>query len=585
MSSNDVVALEANFATWQKSRMPGLSGVNAFEYFCIDQFLKQYPISDHEILAGLVGGGNDGGADGVYFLVNRRPVLEDTDLDPQTACTVNILVMQVKETQGFSPIEIQKLVLFSDDLLDLTRQPSAYTTTYNPKVLEVMRVFKEKYQEIAGALPDVFIDYYYITKSDEVQNGDADKAAERVIQKAKEHLSNAQSNFHFINAKKLWGQVQLRTVKRKLLPWCDTPMDTPEGWVGLVKLDEYWKFLQDEHGDLDERVFESNVRGFQQNTPVNKDIRATLDNPGKADFWLLNNGITILTNKAGSAGHKRLSIDDPQIVNGLQSSRQIDSYYRNKPLFSPQDDKRRILVRVIQTSDEEVRDDIIRATNSQNKMPPEALRATDRIHRQIETLFRQYDLYYDRRKGQYKDEGKPISKIVPVIELLQAMLAIVLKRPDDARARPRDYIKDDDKYAQVFGEDKFNLTVYLKCIFLYRRVESFITDKSGLEVGHQRNLKFYLAYYVAASETKNVYVPPDKLLNIDVTKITDGYIDGCLQRVYKQYAKLAEKFKTNGERDYDSLAKGPNLLKAVQTELKRRFSSQTKKKVTGTTAS
>jgi hypothetical protein len=229
---------------------------------------------------------------------------------------------------------------------------------------------------------------------------------------------------------------------------------------------------------------------------------------------------------------------------------------------------------------------VIRATNSQNKMPAEALRATDRIHGQIETLFRQYDLYYDRRKGQYKDEGKPIAKIVAVIELLQAMLAIKLMRPDDARARPRDYIKEDDKYAGIFGEDKFDLTIYLKCVLLYRRVESFlISDALGLDIGHQRNLKFYLAMYVAAAQMKHAYIPPDKLLILDLTKLDDTFIADCHTRLWKQYQKLAGKFATNGEYDYDSLAKGPHLLKAVQTELRRRFTPRIKKKVAGAASS
>lgn len=273
MGANDVIALNANFADWQARRMPGLTGVDPFEYYCVDQFLKQFAVSDDEVLAGLVGGGNDGGADAAYFFVNRKLVQEDTDLDSKTAVKVNILVMQVKQNQGFSPNEINKLVFFSDDLLDLGRQPSQYTTTYNAKVLEVMRVFKAKYQEIAGAFPEVLIDYYYITKCDEAENTDAANAAERVKQRARGHLSNAQCNFHFINAQKLWTQVQLRAPKSKPLHWHATPLETPEGWVGLVKLHEYWRFLQDEHGDLQERIFESNVRGFQQNTPVNLDIR------------------------------------------------------------------------------------------------------------------------------------------------------------------------------------------------------------------------------------------------------------------------------------------------------------------------
>lgn len=587
MGANDVLALKANFATWQADRMPGLTGIDPFEYYCVDQFLKQFAPSDDELRAGLVGGGNDGGADAVYFFVNRRLVQDDTDLDPKMACKVNIPIMQVKQNEGFSPNEINKLVFFSDDLLDLSRQPSDYKTTYNAKVLEVMRVFKNKYQQIAGAFPEVFIDYYYITQADETQNTDAEGAADRVIQKAKEHLSSAKCTFHFVNASKLWVQVQLRTPKSKALHWQDTPLETPEGFVGLVKLHDYWKFLQDEHGDLHERIFESNVRGFQQNTPVNVSIRNTLDKPGTADFWLLNNGITILAGRASKVGYKKLEIDDPQIVNGLQTSRQIDAYYRSGiGVPKSEDDTRRIMVRVLQSTDEGVRDDVIRATNSQNKMPAEALRATDRIHGQIETLFRQYDLYYDRRKGQYKDEGKPIAKIVAVIELLQAMLATVLKHPDDARARPRDYIKEDDKYAQIFGEDKFDLTIYLKSVLLYRRVESFLTnDTLNLDIGHQRNLKFYLAMYVAAAQMKHAYLPPDKLLTLDLAILDDGFIGDCQARLWKQYQKLAKKFATNGEYDYDSLAKGPHLLKAVQTELRRRFTPRKRKKVAGATSS
>jgi AIPR protein len=583
MGANDVLALNANFATWQTNRMPGLTGVDPFEFYCVDQFLKQFAVSDDELRAGLVGGGNDGGADAIYFFVNRRLVQEDTDLDPKTAVKVNLLIMQVKQNQGFSPVEIDKSVFLTDDLLDLSRKPADHNTTYNPKVLEVMRVFKNKYQEIAGTFPEVFIDYYYITKADATQGDDAEKASNRVKQKANQHLNAAKCAFHFVNAQKLWTQVQLRTPKSKPLHWQDTPLETPEGWVGLVKLYDYWSFLKDEHGDLHERIFESNVRGFQQNTPVNVSIRNTLDKRGAADFWLLNNGITILAGKASKAGYKKLEIDDPQIVNGLQTSRQIDAYYRSGvgvPL--PEDDNRRIMVRVLQSSDEAVRDDVIRATNSQNKMPAEALRATDRIHGQIENLFRQYDLYYDRRKGQYKDEGKPIAKIVSVIELLQAMLAIVLKRPDDARARPRDYIREDDKYSQIFGDDQFDLTIFLKCVLLHRRVESFLTsDNLNLDIGHQRNLKFYLSMYVAAAQTKHAYAPPDKLLVIDVGKLEDELVSDCYERLWRKYQKLAEKFASNGEYDYDSLAKGPYLLKAVQTELRRRFTPRNERRVRG----
>jgi hypothetical protein len=279
--------------------------------------------------------------------------------------------------------------------------------------------------------------------------------------------------------------------------------------------------------------------------------------------------------RATKVGYKKLEIDDPQIVNGLQTSRQIDAYYRSGTFLQPDQDMRRIMVRVLQSSDEGVRDDVIRATNSQNKMPSEALRATDRIHGQIETLFRQYDLFYDRRKGQYKDEGKPIAKIVPVIELLQAALAIALKRPDAARARPRDYIKEDDKYAEVFGENN-DVTLYLQCVLLYRRVEAYLaSEKLNLVYGHQRNLKFYVAMYVAAAYMKHAYIPPDKLLSLDLSKLDESLIANCCERVTTIYQRQATKVAG----DYDLVAKGPHLLQAMNADLRRRFNARKKKSV------
>jgi len=86
---------------------------------------------------------------------------------------------------------------------------------------------------------------------------------------------------------------------------------------------------------------------------------------------------------------------------------------------SQQFDERSILVRVIVTEDAESRDRIIRATNSQTDIPSASLRATDKIHRDIEDFFATRGLFYDRRKNFYKNQGKPVRKIVSIGFLAQ----------------------------------------------------------------------------------------------------------------------------------------------------------------------
>jgi len=579
MGANEQLALESHLSRWNAERTSGLhEDVNPFEYYCLEQFLRDWIDSDEDLQSGMVGGGQDGGVDALYFFVNRELVGEETILDPKTVIKTDLLIFQMKEGDGFSPTAIDKLVFFTEDLLELTRPESQYHTKYRPRLLELMRLFKEKYREILGAgLPEFSVHYFYATKKDVEPNDDCSTSEGKLRAKVAALFSKAEYSFQFVNATKLWNQVEARPKKKKVLKWAAQPLETPEGPVGLVRLPDYYDFLKDEQGLLNNRIFESNVRGYWPNTPINKQILATLKNPQAAEFWLLNNGITILAGDTNQAGFTQLEIHDPQIVNGLQTSRQIYNYYQEAQNI-PSEDNRKILVRVIKSQDKAVRDDVIRATNSQNKMPAEALRATDQIHRQIEELFLKFNLYYDRRKGHYRDEGKPIAQIVSIVEVLQAMLSCVVKRPDDARARPRNYFGSEPSYPYevVFGEDKYNLNVYLKSAEILRRVERFLNEL-GIDAIHRRNLKFYLCMYVACVATKSAYVPLGEFIKIDAASISEVVLRQHYERVRKSYDALAKKTRVDGEYDYDAVAKGPKLLRSLLANLKRRFHSAKKR--------
>jgi hypothetical protein len=563
MSQNDLIHLDSHYQQWKGTRGKALPAkLDPFNYYCIEQFMKHFDLSDEEILNGITDGGNDGGADAIYFLVNRDVVWEDTELAPKAALTVDLIFFQIKSNQGFSHTEIDKLVFLTDDFLDLSAPiDKDMALKYNPKVLEIMRIFKEKYPPISGNFPAVRVDYYYVTKADEAKpHQNATNSGTRVTVRAKTHLSKAESTFTFANAQRLLEQVQSRLPDTRELIWNEAPMQTNEGYVGLVTLPDYFKFIRDANGELARRIFESNVRGWQENTAVNRQIKTTLSSDAKVNFWLLNNGITILAAKVASAGPKRLSVKGPQVVNGLQTSRAIYDYFSS---HHPQSDSRSILVRVIETENSEVFDAVVKATNSQNKMPPASLRATDQIHRQIEELFRQYDLYYDRRKGVHKDEGRPVAKIVAVSEVLQAVVAMLLQRPDDARARPGNYVTDDTRYETVFGQDTYPLVMYLKVTQIMRKVEDVLLQKIDLEYGDRRNIRFYVAAVLVSELTKCVAPSADILAAIDMTTVSDEAIQRAYERVWKKYTKLGAD---------DAVSKGTDLLKKLQADLKRKFS-------------
>jgi hypothetical protein len=342
-------------------------------------------------------------------------------------------------------------------------------------------------------------------------------------------------------------------------------MSTEDGYVGLVKLPDFRTFLIDEDDPtvLAERIFESNVRGYVIDSNVNEDIAASLSNPaGEPNFWLLNNGVTIIAAKTAPA-HLMLTVEDPQIVNGLQTSRVI---FDTLPRGS--EDERTVLVRVIETTDQKTQDRIIKATNSQNKMQPASLRMTDHIHRDIEQVFKGEGLFYDRRKGFYKDQGQPIKRIVSVNAVAQAVISIMLQRPDDARARPGDYFKDDNRYKSIFESPKIHLQTYLTCAKIVRHIESFLI-KHGVDRGDTKNLLFYVAA-AAVRETTGMKNPSTARLP-KTDQLRDDLLVSVLRNVSKFYRKLAQ------DTDGDSVARGPSLLKKLNLQWDRRKKRDGKK--------
>jgi hypothetical protein len=567
MSSNDAIVLQANFQEWKQERAAGLTDVNPWDYYTVSQFVKPYELNDEEIQYGLTEGGHDGGADGLYFVVNHRLlVTDDTTIEPKSITSVRVIVIQVKESDGFKPTEIDKHIEFANDFFDLSKPADALSFRYNEKVIKQMRIFKDLYLKSSGNFPSVAVDFYYITGADAFPDNYAIDSGNRVKAKINTHLSRAECTYNFVGAEQLWEQVRKRPPKNKILRWVGTPMETEGGFVGLMNLHTYYKFLQDEPGVLAERIFESNVRGYQQDTGVNEDIKSSLENRTlPADFWILNNGITMLASATGSAGHLALSISDPQIVNGLQTSREIFNYF-SKP--TPTDvDSRSVLIRVIEINDGAAQDLVIRATNSQNRMAPASLRMTDQIHRDIEELFKSYDLYYDRRKGFYRDQGRPIKKIVTVNLLAQAMISIVLQKPDDARARPGDYFKDTRKYTSIFRNSKFTVPIYVRCIGIMRRIETYLSTKR-VKSADAKNIKFHMATDLSCELTRVNKPWPAKLLDtVDPPTIDDAIIDGCFARVtaiYEALAATAEK---------DAVARGSDFVERLLADIGARFPS------------
>ncbi len=203
-------------------------------------------------------------------------------------------------------------------------------------------------------------------------------------------------------------------------------------------------------------------------------------------------------------------------------------------------------------TEDESRDRIIKATNSQTPVQAASLRATDKIYRDIEEYLRPRGLFYDRRKNYYKNEGKSRNKIVSIPYMAQAVMAILLRRPDTARARPSSLLKTEENYSKVF-DTSYPIALYYVCAEMMRKVEQYLRGPdSNVAPENRINLRFYVAMHVVAPVVHPL--GPSVIAKLDVEKLDEGSMRHSIDYVQEKYMRLGGN---------DQVSKGPFLLQAI----------------------
>jgi AIPR protein len=560
LSAWDVQGLEANFEGWRKERAPDMGADKAFELYAVEQVLRDADLTDEEIDAGLVGGSDDGGIDGIYFFVNRTLIQDETEV-PDPALSADLVIIQAKNHNGFSEDVVEKIGTFTRDLFDYSKPADAFTY-FSQSVRDAISNFREKYKSILGSQHSFSVRFYYVTKSDNDPHPKVTKRADGVKALVKDNFSAAHVEFNFWGCKRLLAEART-TPKKQFVLDVFKDFSTPDkSVVCLVKLTSYVQFLRDEHGSLRKSLLEPNVRDYQgKRNPVNTDIRTTLETASDKEFWWFNNGITILADDCSIAGDK-LTITNPEVVNGLQSSQEIFSYFASKPDAS---DARHVLVRVIVLADEQTRNRVIKATNFQTTVDPLSLRSTEQVHFDIEERLKLYDLFYDRKKGKYRNLRKSISKIISIRSLAQSLIAIVLQRPNDARGGPQKLLNQDDQYKRVFS-DTVDRDLYVVCALIDKQVEAFLETQT-LSKEERRDSRYYVDMVVCCELLKNAKPLPKDiagLLTVSVAGLNEADLNAATTSVLKRYKSLGSSDKT---------AKGPDLTKRLIEDLSDKYPS------------
>lgn len=200
-----------------------------------------------------------------------------------------------------------------------------------------------------------------------------------------------------------------------------------EAFIGVLPFKEFINLIKDEYGRIRSSIFYDNVRYYKgPEIDVNVDIADTLKSGRIEQFVVLNNGITIVA-KSVSGIRKKLILNDYQIVNGCQTSHVI---FENQNV--PGIENLYIPIKIVVAAQEEIVNNIIKATNRQTEVTKEELLALSDFQKKLELYYSKMDvedpLYYERQAGQFR-QGVIKRRVVSITHQIKTFAAMFLDQP------------------------------------------------------------------------------------------------------------------------------------------------------------
>lgn len=424
------------------------------------------------------------GIDGIVILVNNRIISEISDLDTIGKLEQIRLKIAFIQSTTQKSFDTQKLSAYTDEVvkflsgeIDIEPYSSIYkkligdNDTYidhleeTPSVSihflsgrtnhqisdDLISAEKRKFTERADLENKCRLDKYVIYQKDDIKT-EYDKI----------------SKLHYVQLK-LDTNIQLQSHD-----------DVELSLLATIKFSEFKKLIMTSDGSLKERLFTENVRNFIGTTPVNKDIKKTLDNDAEKLFFpLLNNGLAIICDKIEKHPVKQneFTLTFPRIINGCQTTNMLYNKHKESPNSI---DEVEIVAKIISTSNNELKKAIVYAANNQNSIDKD-LQSLNDFHIQIETFFSGKDeanfkLFFERLRGQHSQVIPPYSKVN--IEILARIyISIFLDEPHMMKSNALGRIEQIRKDGRVFNNES-NIEDYYYCGVLYYWMNHFLVNNS-----------------------------------------------------------------------------------------------------------
>ncbi len=320
-------------------------------------------------------------------------------------------------------------------------------------------------------------------------------------------------------------------------------------------------------------MFLANFRFFLNlRNRVNSTISDTVQNSReRKGFWAFNNGVTIVCDKFDppDSANGTVKLYRPQIVNGCQTASIL-----NRPAVHRFSGDVDVLVRIIATDDNELKQKIATYTNTQTKVSDRTLRSNDPVQKSLQRQFSLYSppYFYDCKEGEWNaltlDQRKKFQISARAYRRLintdcaKAYIAFHGK-PIEAKSSPRLFwdLGPSGLYAQIFPNSRGApelLLPYLVMQSLNKHVQNVLGALPAEPTGDDALKKEYLVHCDTTVVSLAGYIIKEYLkgdlsiqnLTLMISKVSDVaqcLFQRCDAAVKYEFSRTYEETEQKGE--------------------------------------
>lgn len=300
-------------------------------------------------------------------------------------------------------------------------------------------------------------------------------------------------------------------------------------------------------------LFYKNVRNPLLQSQFNEEIGKTaVENP--AYFWYYNNGITAITYSlpAIRKSAEKIELTGLQIINGAQTVYSIYRAYKNSSVVKRKqmDSESFITLRLLKSGGKDFDLNVTRYTNSQNPVDDRDFCANDDIQIMLQNQSYQTNIWYEKRRGEFRGETPENVKKVPNSVFANVYLAYHLQDPVSVLKNYAQRLKIDKDlnfishrehkeglYEKIFNE-KTSFEDMLCAFYIFDAVNPF---SYSYERTFETDLYHSLALFKVAF-TKYLKVKYDNSINVNkqVIKIYERGDKDIIIKTFKFLHKFVE---------------------------------------------